>query len=82
MSLRFVDELPEPSRAGRRQWGRVRDELRTRPGQWAEVARFPKGEWAAAGSARISLAGRFPDIEARQRTVGGDVILFARAVAS
>ena len=75
MSIKFVDDLPGKAP---RKWAEVAAQLRERPGQWAEVHR---SEQYSTSQSPVTALGRFADIETARRTIDGEVVVFARAVA-
>jgi hypothetical protein len=79
--LKFVGELPQDGRA-KKQRARYLDELRSAPGQWAEIARYPKARRASASSRGHQITRRNPDIEYTTRVVGDEAVLYMRAVSA
>lgn len=77
MSLKFVDSIPEKHR-NRTNWEPIVAELRRNPGQWAEIGRYPNHSKAI--SPQQSLKRR-EGIETAARTIGDEVVVFARAGA-
>ena len=83
--VKFVGELPE----SRHPWSRHREnqalveKLRDRPGAWAEIDRRAgdlKNRQSVVNRGQ-NLKRRFPDVECTTRTVGDEIVLYARAVA-
>ena len=79
MSLKFVGTLPPKSK--RTDWAAIRYELRTRPGEWAEIGRYPKSASNKAAADSMSVRRGHADIQSRYRTVGDEVFVYAVAVA-
>lgn len=82
MALKFIDSEPPSRRGGTGEtaWGGVRDELRAHPGQWAELGIWPKASRRKAQNIQHTISKRYPDIQAVVRTIGDDVVVYARAV--
>lgn len=80
--VKFVDALPPKSPAGGsgRPFSYNIEELRARSGEWAEIKRYPVKKRNAAQSQSNRMRRRHEDIETTVRTIGNQVILFARAV--
>lgn len=89
--IEFVNDLPPARRrAGAPPWGEdIAPYLRARPGQWAIVARAPRGSAEArrlsGRAATITYGGSTPwrpkgAYRAAQRVTDGEVVLYARYV--
>jgi hypothetical protein len=75
---KFVAELPKPSTYQPRPMT-VLDQLRKRPGQWAEVSYYPLDRDGAASARGNGIAHRHPDIEYATRKTADKIVLFLRA---
>ncbi len=81
-TLKFVDELPEPGpKKGPGALAPILAELRSNPGRWAELDRYPRDRYHSAHSRGVGINKRHPDIEYAARRVGDDAVLYLRAVA-
>lgn len=77
---KFLDEPPPEAKSGGRRPSPVFDALRDRPGQWAEINRYPVDQRDKALDRSAYIKRRYSDIECLTRTVEGKVVIFARAV--
>lgn len=73
---KYLDKLPGRVRLPN-SYDLLADELKSHPGKWMEVTRHRKGI-SEAGRVKGLLLTRGPGFEVSQRTIDGEVIIYAR----